>query len=55
VGGAVISFPRTLHGEVLNKAQKRAEITRDIIICISFKSETKLQETFTYVTSLRGT
>lgn len=53
--GAVSSFPHIIDGEVLNEAQKRAKLTRDIIICISFKSETKLQETFTYVTSLLGT
>ena len=48
-------FPRTLHGEVLNKAQKRAKLSLGITICISFKSETKLQKTFTYVTSRLGT
>jgi hypothetical protein len=50
-----LHFPLYFHGEVLNKAQKHANITRDIVTCVSFKSETKLQETFTYVTSLRGT
>jgi len=40
---------------MLNKVQKHASLTRDILICISFKSEKKLKENFTYVTSLLGT